>query len=1175
MEVVQERSSTTEQSWRLEVGAEYESFAEFEEDLKAFSDHNFMLFVKAKSTKFNRRDQDGPWRKAMKLLPEKLIYKYIRYKCKHGGKRRIEGRGIRPNQRSFKLSCGAFLVLAMDRKRGKLCVTQFSMEHNHEVSEAIYKNYPENRRLMHPQGTDGEIFLNLKIDPTMDRAYLNEFSGKRLTIEDIYRMKQCLPQLGPEDDVILSSIETLLEEDEKATVVLSVKDKVLDYLYAQRSTQKKELEEYPDSVFMDVMCKIKNKVMPIVSLMAVDNKNQKHVIAQALVQSSQREILMSVLEVFKSENENLCPSLSVSNLMKSYEDRTKDLDYKVFLDKTTVSYSITKLVKEMRDVSTDYAFELMIDELKESKSMTLEVKAKDKENYEVIDNIIYSVTISQHSVSCSCSFYANTNLLCRHLFYLVSEIKITDFHKEWIPVKWQVSPKSAVTQMASRAKASVKIKPLSPEKVKKMRKNNKFLEMLRVMKLMANMNSILEPREYCARFELLIQLHKLWQDGKRASIDESVKDIKWQEMNRIFRNLADMSSYLEPKEYKDRYDLLLELQALWQEGKKVSLVEYREENDKNIQDSSSRDELNNVILTGLDNKLEDKAVSGKGNKLLRMMQKTKSIKTADAFTQVTENIQEVLISKPVKHPVCNKSKSVTQLIPDTNSLPTVTPTQGGLPFIDMTATPNPLPIKNEIFTVINNVCSEKRIYDGESFHDSMVIYLEPNTKPDMRPAVQVVVPPSLGFDDITVKMEVNDPPLLVPDSGLSSVNRRNTKQKLISESHNDNQSVHFTLPKPGKTHAMKKEQVLLPNKRKVYAGKELKKKRRLCDDSQDFTARMAEVNRFIDTQSNKEIQDLLEESLNFNYTKVQDANELKHRCQCDAVLSLVDEMQNISNGRILEAIIVAVIQRCKILNVNPKKSTAAYVLGASLLLYSYIHNLRPIQTVLTLYPLGIHEMSSPQPQVYSEDIHIIVGNMSIRQQSLQSLSPGEHLDDQVIHAYLGLRAKLRNVGGANEVFIFPSQLANVWETGDFSNWLFRNVDLSSFKWLLIPVKTEKHWFLLAGNVKRQTVTLLDSLYSTERRRKYFTLWKKYMMERARALGPTDIKWRTCHTPSTQQQQAYNCGVFILMNADALLLNVPTLVMRNCHANNYRSFVLNQLLKHGQPVCEDLSSLYMS
>lgn len=98
-EVVQERSSTTEQSWRLEVGAEYESFAEFEEDLKSYSEHNFMLFVKDKSTKLNRRDQDGPRRKAMKLLPEKLIYKYIRYKCKHGGKRRFEGRGIRPNQR--------------------------------------------------------------------------------------------------------------------------------------------------------------------------------------------------------------------------------------------------------------------------------------------------------------------------------------------------------------------------------------------------------------------------------------------------------------------------------------------------------------------------------------------------------------------------------------------------------------------------------------------------------------------------------------------------------------------------------------------------------------------------------------------------------------------------------------------------------------------------------------------------------------------------------------------------------------------------------------------------------------------------------------------------------------------------------------------------------------------
>lgn len=97
--VVQERSPNTEQSWKLEVGAEYESFEEFEEDLKSFSEHNFMLFVKDKSIKLNTGSQDGPRTRNKKMLPEKLIYKYLRYKCKQGGKRRFEGRGIRPNQR--------------------------------------------------------------------------------------------------------------------------------------------------------------------------------------------------------------------------------------------------------------------------------------------------------------------------------------------------------------------------------------------------------------------------------------------------------------------------------------------------------------------------------------------------------------------------------------------------------------------------------------------------------------------------------------------------------------------------------------------------------------------------------------------------------------------------------------------------------------------------------------------------------------------------------------------------------------------------------------------------------------------------------------------------------------------------------------------------------------------
>lgn len=45
------------------------------------------------------------------------------------------------------------------------------------------------------------------------------------------------------------------------------------------------------------------------------------------------------------------------------------------------------------------------------------------------------------------------------------------------------------------------------------------------------------------------------------------------------------------------------------------------------------------------------------------------------------------------------------------------------------------------------------------------------------------------------------------------------------------------------------------------------------------------------------------------------------------------------------------------------------------------------------------------------------------------------------------------------------------------------------------------------------------------------------MERARALGPTNIEWRTCHTPSTQQEEANNSGVFVLMVSIFLIVHL--------------------------------------
>lgn len=130
----------------LELGATFRSFAEFENEFRQFQENSHVLFV-TKSTKtvdvVNSRLSD-----AVERLKPELKYANATFVCKHGGTVRRTAKGIRPNQRTMKLSCPATVVIAARRLRQLLEITKLNLEHNHEVSSEMYRSYPESQRLL-------------------------------------------------------------------------------------------------------------------------------------------------------------------------------------------------------------------------------------------------------------------------------------------------------------------------------------------------------------------------------------------------------------------------------------------------------------------------------------------------------------------------------------------------------------------------------------------------------------------------------------------------------------------------------------------------------------------------------------------------------------------------------------------------------------------------------------------------------------------------------------------------------------------------------------------------------------------------------------------------------------------------------------------------------------------
>ncbi|XP_033730323.1 sentrin-specific protease 2-like [Pecten maximus] len=159
------------------------------------------------------------------------------------------------------------------------------------------------------------------------------------------------------------------------------------------------------------------------------------------------------------------------------------------------------------------------------------------------------------------------------------------------------------------------------------------------------------------------------------------------------------------------------------------------------------------------------------------------------------------------------------------------------------------------------------------------------------------------------------------------------------------------------------------------------------------------------------------------------------------------------------------------------------------------------------------------------------------------------LNDQVVHAYLGLLCKESNDRHQHSCHILPSFLALKWETPNYQSWLYPKVPLENFDHVLLPICHQHHWILLAASMLTGKVTILDSVPNESRARQFFDHWMNFMNARS-TLSITDhkkpIKWTRGQAQSSVQEDGSSCGVFVLMNAEAILSNVPPTLMRQCH-----------------------------
>ena len=178
-----------------------------------------------------------------------------------------------------------------------------------------------------------------------------------------------------------------------------------------------------------------------------------------------------------------------------------------------------------------------------------------------------------------------------------------------------------------------------------------------------------------------------------------------------------------------------------------------------------------------------------------------------------------------------------------------------------------------------------------------------------------------------------------------------------------------------------------------------------------------------------------------------------------------------------------------------------------------------------------------------------------------TLERGQWINDNVINFYLGLlrqrevsssgsstqRACEREKAGNNFFWntFFLNKLYKDTGTYDFNGvrrWT-RKVDLFSFDRVIFPVHQDVHWVLAVANIKQQRFEYFDSMFGEDRAclnmiTRYFA---DESIDKKIYIGRTVSDWPHVFVKNIPvQRNGYDCGIFMLKNADLIARGVEDL-----------------------------------
>lgn len=300
-------------------GAQFECWNDFAETLERYCDSSFEPILTISECKtvatYNRN--------SLRKIPEKIGYYHCTINCLHYGSYESSSKGIRPEQKSASLGCGARVKISYDKKSARLVVRECSLHDKnppHPISKETYDRYPINRGLRglnfrikrcvinasgdyiftkeNPEATEKrdriKLLINNSVQPHKIRQYASNVTKVSMTSYDVRNARakhrlEANPCGKSNFELMLDYLNEDLSKDKDMVVDVKTSGNVIASLFWQFGWLRRILHRYPEHLLMDGTYCLNECRMTLYIAMVVDGNNNSVPVAFSIVKSETNE----------------------------------------------------------------------------------------------------------------------------------------------------------------------------------------------------------------------------------------------------------------------------------------------------------------------------------------------------------------------------------------------------------------------------------------------------------------------------------------------------------------------------------------------------------------------------------------------------------------------------------------------------------------------------------------------------------------------------------------------------------------------------------------------------------------------------------------------------------------------------------------------------------------------